>query len=66
MVNNVRQLARTLRRSAENSSSISTDAFRSAVRGDRDRIQLELEERGEAIVHDGVGRSFRIERTSRQ
>ncbi len=66
MVNNVRQLARTLRHSAESSSRVSTDAFRSALRGDRDRIQFELEQNGEVIVSDGAGRSFRIERTAGQ
>ena len=63
MVNNVKEVVRTIRRSAEaDSPDSSVSALRSSVRDGRTRILSDLDNRGQSIVTTNDGRRYLIER----
>jgi hypothetical protein len=65
MVNNVKEVVRTIRRSAEaDSRDGSVSALRSSVRDGRTRILSDLADRGQSIVTTNDGRRYLIERTT--
>lgn len=65
MVNNVREVVRTIRRSSEaDSLDSSVTALRSSVRDGRTRILSDLANQGQSIVTTNDGRRYLIERTT--
>ena len=65
MVNNVKELAQTIRHSAEGSSDNSTaSALRSSVREGRTRLLADLATNGRSIVTAADGRRYLIERNT--
>jgi len=64
MVNNVRDLAQTIRHSAEGGGSSTSSALSSSVRLDRARILSDLATQGRSIVTAADGRRYLIERNT--